>query len=123
MLFFISATILFTTVQIHCSPIAALRNDLDAEQWNTSIVPRDGDPDLSTLTTLFNFEGCGQNGDKQAVLQAFADAVDIAAAIAPSVGDVDKIDPYMYHNVVWSGKYDAVYPEWWTNIKGQRTSS
>ena len=116
------ATILFTTIQVHCSPIAASEVDLVAGQWSTSIVPRDGDPDLSTLTTLFNFKGCGQNGDKQAVLQAFADAVDIAAAIAPSVDDVDKIDPYQYYNVVWWGKYDPGFSEPWSKIKGKRTA-
>jgi hypothetical protein len=76
------------------------------DQTNATIVLRD-EPELGTLTTLFNFKGCS-SGDKKAVKEAFADAAEIGASIATSPDGVYRISPYHYETAVWWGKYDDV---------------
>ena len=120
MLFSFFAILLLSILRARCSPIST-RDELQSEFYNSSIVPRDGDPDLSILAQLFNYKGCNAD-DKKAVNRAFADAIDIAAAVAPSVDDVDKIDPYLWHNQVWFGKYDPVNSEDWDCIKSKQSA-
>ena len=53
------------------------------------------------------------------VLEAFAYALEIGGAIAPSVNDVDKINPWLYYTAIWFGKYDKDLGKHWKKIKGK----
>ncbi|KAK5165733.1 uncharacterized protein LTR77_008656 [Saxophila tyrrhenica] len=86
--------------QAYANPIVGPPTNLDAGRSDRNIAARDHEPDLSTLTRLYGYLGCNKD-DEKAVNRAFADAIEIAAAVAPSVNDVDKIDPNLRHNVVW----------------------
>lgn len=114
------AALAFTAKICHAFPVETNDDRLEADGLNATIDQRqEEDPDPSTLTQLFSYLGCSQD-EKNAVNQAFADAIEIAAAIAPTVEDVDKIDPYQWWNAIWWGKYDTVDGEEpWGQIKGK----
>lgn len=118
MLLSLNIVLLLVFHKVYCGPIAVPEPELDGDHWNSTISPRLDALDIGTMTTIYGFEGCSSD-DKTAVVQAFADAVDIAAAIAPSVDDIDKMQPYLYHNQVWWGKYtESDNADDWAKIKG-----
>lgn len=113
-LFAILSTILLVIHPTLAGPISATQKDYALEQINSTASAKFEDLDSNSLLRLFGFIGCN-NKDKKAVRQAFADAIQIAAAVAPSEADIDKLDPRMWQNVVWFGKENA----FWANITGK----
>ena len=123
MIFSVAATIVLAACHVQASPISSPIFDINTDLANFSIVPRDdGDLPASILTQLFKFDGCS-DAEKTMVKEAFEDAIAIAASVAPTVKDVDKINPQLWATSVWWGKYDPVYPQYWTNIISKLTTT
>jgi hypothetical protein len=93
----------FYAALVASSPISPYGTQEDP---TSVLIPRQEDSDVNIFTTLFGFTGCSSK-DQTEVREAWEDAIEIAAAVAPTVDDVDKLDPLMYDNRQWWGKFDS----------------
>lgn len=108
--------IVLASMPSQAGTIGAIQEDYTLKQMNSTNITKFEEIDSNNLLRIVGLVGCKSKEDRKAVNQAFADAIEIAAAVAPTVGDVDKIDPKLWHNKVWWGEYD---PKPWMAITGE----